>query len=129
MCTSEPRAGGRARRGMAPQRQLVLLLLLLEPLGGEDSGAAHRSESYARARDASQQHSSEIVLLHDVRHQPPRLRGGPADSQRAVAGAQAVQQHSYEHVRDLINAGADVHEATGSAATPPTPSSWRSASC
>ena len=60
---------------MAPQRQLVLLLLLLllllEPLGGEDSGAAHRSESYARARDASQQHSSEIVLLHDVRHQPP----------------------------------------------------------
>ena len=50
---------------------VLLLLLAAEPLGGEESAAAHRSESYARARDASQQHSSEIILLHDVSRQPP----------------------------------------------------------
>ena len=49
---------------------VLLLLLAAEPLGGEESAAAHRSESYARARDASQKHSSEIILLHDV-WQPP----------------------------------------------------------
>ena len=49
---------------------VLLLLLAAEPLGGEESAAAHRSESYARARDASQKHSSEIILLHDVGSPP-----------------------------------------------------------
>ena len=90
---------------MLPAPLLVALgLLLLAPArpslssassrGADTDAPAHQTKEYRAMRDQRQRHSEEVMLLHD-----------------------AVQQHAHRDVRDLINAGVDIHEATKTGAT------------